>query len=888
MKIKQKMVSHSCALMAGAAIAALSAGAAQAQTDQIIVTATKRPQTLQEVPIAVSVVDADTIAKSNIQDLIDLQTVVPSLRITQLQNSSQTNFTIRGFGNGANNPGIESSVGVFIDGVYRSRSAAAILDLPTLERVEILRGPQSTLFGKNVSAGAISITTKGPEFEWGGSAEATYGNLDQVLFRGSLTGPLSETLAFRISGSTNNRDGYYTNIVDGTSQNDRDRWAVRGQLLWEPSDALSFRLIGDYNKIDENCCGAVQLINGPATQLIAAPVAFGGLGALISPAGDPFARQVALDTATNNRLKGYGVSLQGDWDIGFANVTSISAYRGQTDTANTDVDFSGADLAQNPQDRDYQTYTQEIRIASTGDNRLDWLVGAFYFNEDVFLQRDVNFGSQIRPFVNGLLSPLGVDLLTVEGASQIAQALTTGPSALFPEFLPMGSLGVSALPFGSAFTPGTGVNGTYNMKNESYSLFGQFDFHVTDRLTLTGGVSYINDKKRATGVSTLTDTFSDFDLSSFGSTGGSLVAATIFGGLIGVPFDNANPVPFFTAAGTLAATDPATFAALRAGAVAGAQGALAGDPTLNPLLGLTGLSQVQFFSPQVNFPNAADPLDNGRLNGDNVNYTARMAYQLTDNLNTYFTYSKGWKAGAYNLSSDSRPPDPVTGFGRTANPEDVRLFEIGLKANFDGGFINIAVFDQTIKGFQSNVFNGTGFDLANAGKQSVRGFEVESIYSPWNPLTLGFGITYLDPQYDSFTMAGCTPFDVVNCSAGEQFRDLSGTRVPGIHKISMSTSATYTHDFTDNLDGFARIEYLYESRVALIENLPQSLTREVNVINASVGLGSADGFEFILWGRNLTDNGYILQGFPTVVQAGSASGYTNQPRTYGITLRKSF
>ena len=146
------------------------------------------------MPIAVSVVSADTIDKSNVRDLIDIQTTVPSLRVTQLQNSSQTNFTIRGFGNGANNPGIESSVGVFIDGVYRSRSAAAILDLPTLERVEILRGPQSTLFGKNVSAGAISITTKSPEFEWGGSVEATYGNFDQINFKGSLTGPISETL----------------------------------------------------------------------------------------------------------------------------------------------------------------------------------------------------------------------------------------------------------------------------------------------------------------------------------------------------------------------------------------------------------------------------------------------------------------------------------------------------------------------------------------------------------------------------------------------------------------------------------------------------------------------------------------------------------------------
>jgi len=892
MKFRNSVKSLSRFLMAGAAASAVTAGTAAAQDDTIIVTATKRPQTLQEVPIAVSVIDADVIDKANIRDLLDLQTVVPSLRITQLQNASQTNFTIRGFGNGANNPGIESSVGVFIDGVYRSRSAAAILDLPTLERVEVLRGPQSTLFGKNVSAGAISIVTKSPEFEWGGSVEATYGNYDQVNFKGSLTGPLSETLAFRISGSTNNRDGYYTNIVDGSDQNERDRWAVRGQLLWEPSDAVSFRLIGDYNKIDENCCGAIQVVNGPATQLIGAPVPF-GLGEEISPAGDPFARQVALDTDTFNRLEGGGVSLQGDWDLGSAVLTSITSYREQTDDTDTDVDFSGADLAKNPQDRNYETFTQEIRLASTGDNRFDWLIGGYYFNEDVAFQRDVVFGTEIRQFVDLQLAGFGTDLATVEGASQLAQALTTGPGALFPEFLPM-SGAAGALVSGSSFSSGTGVFGTYTMDDESFSIFGQFDYDISDRLTLSGGIAYLDDSKRATGDSNLTDLFSDFDLSEFGSTGGSFVAASILGGLIpgafGGPmvFDPANPIPYFTAVGTWAAVDPATFNPSRAGAVAGAQGALAGDPTLNPLLPLTGLGVVQFFAPQVNFPNAADPLDNGRLDGDKVTYTARLAYDVTDNLNAYFTYSTGWKAGAFNLSSDSRAPDPLTGFGRTAQPEDVELFEIGIKANFNGGFINIALFDQTIEGFQSNVFNGVGFDLANAGKQSSRGFEIDSAFSPWNPLNLTFGLTYLDPEFDSFTMAGCTPFDVVNCGAGEQFRDLSGTRVPGIHEISLSTSATYTHDFNDSLSGFARIEYLYESDVPLIENIPDSITREVNLVNASAGLQTESGFEIIGWVRNLTDDEYFLQGFPTVVQTGSVSAYTNAPRTYGVTVRKSF
>ena len=840
-------------LMAGAALSALTAGTAAAQSDEIIVTAAKRAQTLQEVPIAVSVVDDEVIQQSQIIDLIDIQTVVPSLRVSQLQNSSQTTFVIRGFGNGANNPGIESSVGVFIDGVYRSRSAAAILDLPTLDRVEVLRGPQSTLFGKNVSAGAISITTKLPEYEWGGSVEATYGNLDQTIFRGSLTGPITDTLAFRVSGNTNNRDGFYTNIVDGTEQNERDRWAVRGQLLWEPSDVLSFRVIGDYNKIDEICCGAVQLLTGPETQVIGAPPPF-GLGAAISDENDPFGRNVALDQPTTNELEGKGISLQADWDLGFAQLTSITAYREQTDFAFTDVDFTGADIAVQPQDREYETFTQEIRLASTGDNRFDWLVGAFFFDEDVFLQRDVVFGADIRPFADLLVAGLG--------APGALGGLET-------------NLGFAP---GTFFGDGQGVFGTYNMDNQSYSFFGQFDYDITDRLTVTGGVSYIRDEKSAVGISNLTDVFSNLDLVAVGNQ-------FLFQGAFAQAYaDFGVDATDQAAIAAFEMMQPGTLAAVTAGAQAFAD-ANDTNPEVNPVL---PLAAVQFFNPQVNFPDPNNPLDDGEVNGDEVTWTARVAYDVTDFLNAYFTYSTGWKAGAFNLSSDSRPPDPTNGFGRVTDPEEVRLFELGFKASFPSGYVNIALFDQRIEGFQSNAFNGVGFDLVNAGEQSVRGFEVESLYNPWNPLTLTFGLTYLDPEYDSFTMAPCSNFDFVNCGAGEQFRDLSGTRPAGIHEISMSTSATYTHDFSDTMSGFARIEYLHESRVPLIETIPDRFGRDVRLVNASVGIQTEGGFEIIAWGRNITDNEYLLQGFPTVAQTGSVAGYTNTPRTYGVTVRKSF
>lgn len=837
MKVSKGLVKITSRLLCGAAAGAIISTAAYAQDDEIIVTATKREQTLQEVPIAVSVVDDRAIEQSNVQDLFDLQTMVPSLRISQLQNSSQTNFIIRGFGNGANNPGIESSVGVFIDGVYRSRSAAAILDLPVLERVEILRGPQSTLFGKNVSAGAISITTKKPEFEWGGVAEASYGRFEEVIFRGSLTGPISDKLAFRLSGSTNNREGYYTNIVDGTDVNERDRWAIRADVLFEPSDSVSFRIIGDYNKIDEVCCGAIQLLNGPATDFIGAPFPF-GMGEIVDSDADR-AYLIAQDAVVRNRLTGKGISGQMDWDWGGAAFTSITAYREQTDDTQTDVDFSGADIATNPQAREFKTFTQEIRLASTGDNMMDWLIGAFYFDESVALDRDVIWGSDTRNYFNGLAGG----------------ALPGFEAAIM-------------LPAGTLFAPGQGYFGEYRMDNKSYSIFGQLDFHLTDRLTFSGGLAYLNDKKSYTINDQLTDVMSQLNLVQIGFAG----AFTALTGLPPTPANiAANPGPAATA--TTISTTPCGV-----------------PPFCNAALALRPL---QLFVPPTNIPPGANALDDGIVRGDKVTYTLRATYEFSDSFSGYFTYSNGWKASAVNLSSDSRIPDPITGLGREAGPESVKLFELGFKAKFDQGFINVALFDQTIRGFQSNIFTGTGFVLANAGKQSVRGFEVESLYQPWEPLVATFGVTYLDPEYDSFPNAPCATFVGIAPAAclvpGTTTFDASGLRPAGIPKWAIATSLTYTQPLSETMEMYLRGEFDWQSNVQAIENVPAAVaSRQVDMLNLSVGFNWENGFEIQGWMRNALNDSHIIQAFPTVAQSGSFSGHLNEPRTYGVTIRKKF
>ena len=235
-----------------AVVGAMSVPAlAQDTMEEVVVTATKRSESIQDVPLAVSVVTGEIIERAEVRDLLDLQSVVPSLRVPQFQNSIQTNFVIRGFGNGANNPGIEPSVAVFVDGVYLSRSQARISDLPNIQQIEVLKGPQSTLYGKNASAGVISVTTKAPEFESRGSLEVGFGNYSQQSVRGFYTGPLSDTVAVSLYGSSLQRDGYFDNVVTGSDLNNRDRWNLRADMLIETSEDSQLRIIADYDELDE-------------------------------------------------------------------------------------------------------------------------------------------------------------------------------------------------------------------------------------------------------------------------------------------------------------------------------------------------------------------------------------------------------------------------------------------------------------------------------------------------------------------------------------------------------------------------------------------------------------------------------------------------------------
>lgn len=843
------------ALLAGAATIAIAPTAAFAQdADEgvdateapadniIVVTATKREQTLQETPISVSVTSGETLEQAQIRDVLDLQTVAPSLRVSQLQNSSSSTFIIRGFGNGDNNFGIEPSVGVFIDGVFRSRSASSLNDLANVQRIEVLNGPQSTLFGKNASAGVISVITRAPQFQFGGSIEAAYGNYNNIQVKGDVTGPISDTLAFSVDGSYNKRDGYGRIVnLNNEDINDRNRYTVRGQLLFEPSDSIRIRAMADYGKIDEKCCVVSTMVAGPT-----APAVFGVGGALST---DFFSYDTYLNKVPVNKVENYGGSVQGDFEFGALSLTSITAYRELKNFVDQDVDFTSADIVSETRDQGVKTFTQELRLASDFDGPLNFLLGGFYFDESVTQNSALTTGADSRAFFSLLA-----------GNPMVFNGVEAG-------------LG---LPQNSIFSPGLLTSEVYSMGNTSYSVFGTVDFEPVDGLVFTGGFNYTKDRKDYALAGVAYDELANINLvDAFitGATGGTVTTRDQF---LALPAANQ--------------------AALAAAAT---------NPLVNPLLALT---PFQFQPPFLNVPNS---VENGKTRDSDLSYTLRAAYQFNDNINAYFSYATGFKASSINLSRDSRPsaadftPGPgnstflapssaITNAGlnvanlttgsRVADPEDAEVFELGFKGQWDGLNVNLALFDQKLKGFQSFAFTGTGFQLSNAGQTSVRGLELDTRIQPTDGLVFTFAMTYLDAKYDSF----------VNSSVG----DLTGQKVGGVPEFAIATSATYTHEFGDSGNRLiTRLDYSHESNTDINNGLrtynfilgnTDIFRREVNLVNASMTFAMDSGLEVGLYARNLLNDEYILTVFDGVAQSGTVSGYPSAPRTWGGLVRFKF
>jgi iron complex outermembrane receptor protein len=890
----------------------------------IIVTATRRSERLSNVPIAVSAVGQESLQNSGGSDIRALNQLAPSLLISSTGSESNASARIRGVGTVGDNPGLESSVAVFIDGVYRSRTGVGLNELGEIDRVEVLRGPQGTLFGRNASAGLINIITASPKFTFGGYGEGTYGNYDQKRLAGGITGPISDTLAFRLDGVYVNRDGFYrtVNPANGTESrvNDRDRYFVRGQLLFKPTADLSFRLIGDYSHRKESCCGATYYGQKQTTDPTPDAAAANGAGvnadhAVSITAANPivdilrrqgayyplagntpgtFNREVAITPGQTyrNTTVDYGGSLQADWNLGGATLTSITAYREYKAGNAGDVDYTNVDLTHRAADgnayRQFHTFTQEARLqGSAFAGKLDWLVGGFYSKENLRVVDNVVFGSQYGQFaacrlVANISQNAALQNNTAPGClSALGRATVTGAfGALAPAVLG----GLDRLTGGPGVGGGVnnvGDNGSvYRQKSENYAFFTHNIFHITDTVSLTLGARYTHEQK-------------DFS-ANFNNTN------TV------CPVQQANLSPLLASAAVPAA----------------AKAYIGGILTLS----CTGNS-----SSQLNALNLQNNFGEGKVTG-----TAVLSWKPIPSLLTYASYAKGYKSGGYNL--DRSPLGGANGvFSARSNAdaaglrfaaETVNSYELGAKFKTRGFSLNVAAFRSEFKNFQLNTFNGSVFVVQNlvgcstslnggdtdnlaatgqctgkADKPGVisQGVELEATMTPIRQFQVSAGYTFADTRIAR---------NLVGNSAGAPLDPalflLPGSVLSNAPRHVVTTSASWTPDLGSN--GLTGLVYV-DSRLTSDYNTGSDLAPEKKqdgfaLVNARIGIRGKDQLWAIeLWSQNVFNKQYIQVAFNTPFQgAGSSanvanfggtgnalySAYLAEPRTYGVTLRSRF
>ena len=902
----------------------------------IVVTATRRASPLSDVPIAVSAVTQAQLQNSGANDIRQLNQLAPSLLVSSTGNESNASARIRGIGTVGDTPGLESSVATFIDGVYRSRTGVGLNELGEIERVEVLRGPQGTLFGRNASAGLINIVTRGPEFEFGGLAEATYGNYDNYRFQGGLTGPLiGDVVAFRVDGVYNKRDGFLRNITQNNNEarvNDRDRYLVRGQLLFKTDD-ISLRLIGDYSRRDESCCGATYYSKyetfdpTPGTNTTAANGATvntdgafayadsnrilgilnrqGAVRPTTDQRADPFDRRVAISPGRTyqNLTKDYGGSGQLDWDLGGANLTAITAYREFKSGNAADTDYGNVDFSYRDTDsfRQFKTFTQELRLqGSLFDGKLDWLVGGFYSHEKLRLVDSTRFGPQYGAFAACRL------VATLNPNPALQNAAATGCLSGAGRAILSGQVPGTPAAFG-ALTPaiiagldrlsGTVTNGVrtggvndvgdtrsnYRQTSENYAFFTHNIINITDQLSVTLGLRYTHENKKFRAA-----------LNNNNSV---------------CPAQQAALSPLLASAAVPAAVKPFIGAIVT--------------------LTCTGNSTTA-----LNALNLRDSFNDGEFTGTGV-----VSYKPTDRLMTYASYAKGYKAGGYNLDRSNlgtsvrgnvfSSPTNADAPGLRFDAEKVDAYEIGAKYNISGKFnLNVAAFRQEFKDFQLNTFNGSVFvvqniqgcknDLGGADTDSVQfngtcagdadrrgvisqGVEIEATMSPIRDVNFTAGYTYADTYFRR---------NLVGNSQGAALDPalflLPGNQMSNAPKNVVTTSFTWTPAIGSS--GLRGLVYV-DSRTTSDYNTGSDLAPEkkqdgFSVVNARVGLRGRDQLWALeLWAQNVFNKDYIQVAFNSPFQgAGSIanvqrfggtgnalySAFLAEPRTYGVTLRSRF
>ncbi|QIL01699.1 TonB-dependent receptor [Sphingomonas sinipercae] len=915
-------------------------GQQEATSGDIVITANRRNEALSDVPIAVSAVTSESLENSGASDIRALTQLSPSLLVSSTSSEGGAAVArIRGVGTVGDNPGLESSVGVFIDGVYRSRTGTGLTELGAVDRIEVLRGPQGTLFGRNTSAGLISVITARPRFHTEAYGQLDIGNFDLRRVELGVTGPLSSTVAARLDGVYMQRDGFVRDVISGRDINDRDRWLLRGQVLVQPNDDVSFRLIADYAKRDEECCAAVYLptfdVTAAGQQPSSLAAALTARGAIIND--DPFARRVSVTPGRSYRSDVVDGGLSGElvYDFGAAELTSITAYRYNKYTRGQDADFNNLDILYRDDDggafNRFKTFSQELRLQGTS-GPLDWLVGGYYANEKLRVRDNLAYGEDYQEFVNcRVASTPGGPLATFYDPNSTNCLNATTLNAAQAQL----TAGITQLSTGIAQLTAA-INQLQAIPNRTPQQEAQLQGALAQRAGLQATLATLIPQAQLVGAINFTP----------GNPGLGSVANAL-----GIPGNGAFDVAsndlydqtsnnlalfthnIFSITPQLKLTVGARYTRERKKLDATLTGA-------NPFC--TAISQVPAFADVRPLVCVIPDLPGGQLTQSDskteskVSGTVVLSYKPTDQLLTYASYSRGYKAGGYNLDRASLPRFSKNGYvlpTATLNdlqfdPEINDAVEVGAKYNGRGFDVNVAVFQQLFDDFQLNLFNGISFevetvngcdnDLGGADtdydsdtgtctgklKHGVRsrGVELEVFARPTRDLSLNFGTTYVNSRY-SKNLVGS---DAESATSRELFQ-LPGRRISNSAAWTSTGSITWTPPIgAGGLEGLVYLDARHSTTYNTGSDLDVEKTQKgYTVFNGRVGIHGPDNMWAIeLWGRNLFDKNYIQVGFDAPLQGSGTTravdsgfiarstqlfgAFLAEPRTFGMTLRTKF
>ena len=837
------------ALAFASSVQAAPAASSGDAIDQIVVTAQKRTQNLQDVPIVVTTVSAQLLKDATVRDIKDLTILTPGLIVTSTSSEASTTARIRGVGTVGDNPGLESSVGVVIDGVYRPRNSVGFGDLGELQRIEVLKGPQGTLFGKNTTAGVINIISKRPSFVFGADGELTFSNFNGVGGSASVTGPIiDDKLAGRLYFADRKRDGFYKVLTGSgprTDHRDADLnfYALRGQLLYTPTTNFDINLIGDYTKRQEMCCAAVQILEAGTSQ--AALHVLDPINGGVATNVDPYSRIAYSNRKTTQNIEDAGVSGEANWRtdwFGGATLTSITAARSWKRTGETDPDYSTVDILgydASHQNTEFRQFSQELRLAGKTSS-LDWLVGGFFANEDLIQNTALRYGSQFENYASLLFSG---------GASQTLISTIQGRAP------------------GASFVTGQGQLDHYKQNEYNLAFFTNDTYHITDQFEATLGVRYTSEHKKL-------DTL-------YNNTDGGLGCATLE---------------------TNRGQSGAATSSLQCGTFQNYLFNNLADHQSKTESALTGTFKLDYrwSKALMTYVSYARGYKAGGFNLDRTACPYTVGTALSNAC-----------VASITASGHTLVANPQAGVGNQASlqplydtsfkPEFVDSYEAGFKSTlFDRTVLfNATAFYQKYKDFQLNAFNGLVFAVASVPEVISKGIDADFVWFPTHDLTFQGGITLADTRYTNsaaniavlgakctsipfgFTVGQATP---AGCSM------LPGSRLSLAPAVSASMSGSYQHNITDNLIGRATISAKTVSDYNTGSDLnPVKLQRGFTLVNARIAIHPTDErWSAEVWGQNLLSQQYMQVAFDATAQTRGYNAFLGQPQTYGVTLRAKF